>query len=68
MLEQYYTARKDRLIDLVADYFHDENTTAQTFYEDLKNELIELKVYHQQYVRKANTILELFDLDDNLMS
>lgn len=68
MLEEYYAARKDRLIDLVADYFHDENTTAQTFYEDLKNELIELKNHHQQYVRKADTILEMFDLDDNQMS
>jgi hypothetical protein len=68
MLEQYYTARKDRLIDIIADYFNDENTTAQTFYEEFKNELIELKVYHQKYVRKADTILELFDLDDNQMS
>lgn len=50
----YKTARRDRLVDLIADYLTDEQTDARTFYEEILHEVNTWIEYHQSNLNRAN--------------
>jgi hypothetical protein len=59
MEKTYQSARKDRLVDIVADYFTDEDTTAQDFYNDLVTEIDSWIDYHRKFLEKAKLVKKM---------
>ena len=60
-MTDYKQLRKDRLVDIIADYITDEDTSALTFYNDVKEELKTWLDYHKKHVEECETIINLID-------
>lgn len=60
-MTNYKELRKDRLVDIIAEYITDEDTSALTFYNDVKDELKTWLEYHKKHVEKCETIINLID-------
>ena len=58
----YAAQRRERLADVVADYFQDEDITPREFYDDLIAEIKESKNYHQHHVRRYEEVENLLRL------
>lgn len=56
----YKTARKDRLVDLIADYITDEDTNTNELYDDVIGEIDTWIKYHQDNLDKAQKVKETF--------
>lgn len=62
----YSEQRKDRLDDVVSDYFSDERISPEQFYMDLKNSIFDWYSYHEENAKKAKKYLKLISSDKKL--
>ena len=51
----YSNYRKDRLSDSIHDYLSDDDTTAETFVNDILAEVKSIMDYHEDQLKKAST-------------
>lgn len=58
----YAAQRRQRLADVVDDYFQDEDITPREFYDDLIAEINDLKQYHQHHLRRFEEVENLLRL------
>jgi len=57
--QTYAAQRRERLADVVSDYFQDDEVTPREFFDDLIAEVRDAKQYHQTYVCKYEEIENL---------
>lgn len=60
-MTDYKQVRRDRLVDLIGDYINDEDTSALTFYNEVKDEVKIWLDYHKKYMEKCESIIKLID-------
>tara|TARA_B100000073_G_scaffold209068_1_gene173425 strand:- start:6284 stop:6583 length:300 start_codon:yes stop_codon:yes gene_type:complete len=58
----YAAQRRQRLADVVDDYFQDEDITPREFYDDLIAEIRDLKEYHLHHLRRFEEVENLLRL------
>ena len=64
MTTTYESARRDRLADIIGDYITDENTSVETFYNDLISEINIWVEYYQKYLNKSTQIKNMLNKEN----
>lgn len=56
--QTYAEARKERLLDSLAEYLDDDDVSLGTFLADIKTNIIELKKGHENCLDKMNAFID----------